>query len=299
MKLQRDDWDDDERRLLQNVGAELEQVRARHRGDPPFELLRAADAHALPEPLQEGMTDHLARSAWSRALVAGADDVEVALEPDAERGLLARIKREGCAAPQAARWWSRAWLPALAAAAMLVVAVVVFRQGELARPLEQPTSTPETEVASITPPSEFTLPLDKPDVKLTASALVLRSAGRNVTFVDEIAPAIDAYRRNDYAEADKQFAALAARYPQSVEIAFYRAIARLFLNDAAGAIQSLQAARRVDDDTFAPDIAWYLAVAHEQTGERTRARAELDALCKGRSTYASKACDATQKIKPE
>ena len=298
MKLQRDDWDDDERRLLQDVGAELEQIRARHRGDPPFELLRAADAQALPEPLQEGLTEHLAQSAWSRALVGGADDLDVALAPDAERRLLARIRRDSRETPQGARWWSRTWLPALAAAAILVVAVVIFRRGDPARPLERPPATPETQVAAITP-VEFTLPLDKPDVKLTAAALVLRSAGRNSTFVDEIAPAINAYRRSDYAEAEKQFAALATRYPQSVEVAFYRAVTRLFLNETAGAIQSLQAARRLDDDTFASDIAWYLAVAHEHAGERTRARAELDALCKGRSAYASKACDATNKIKPE
>ena len=298
MKLQRDDWDDDERRLPKDVQAELEQIRARHRDDPPFELLRAADAQALPEPLQEEMADYLARSAWSRALVAGADDPEVALDADAERRLLARIKRDSRATPPAARWWSRTWIPALAAAAILVVAVVIFRRGEPARPLQRPASAPETQVASASP-AEFTLPLDKPEVKLTATALVFRSDGRSAKFVDEIAPALNAYRANNYAEAASQFAALQARYPKSVEVAFYRGIARLFLNDAAGAVESLQVARRLDDETFAPDIAWYLAVAHEHAGQQTRARAELDALCKGRSAYASRACEAVTKLQPK
>ena len=298
MKLQRDDWDDEERQMLKDVGAELEQIRARHAADPSFELLRAADAQALPEPLQEGIAEHLSKSAWSRALVGSPDDFEPAFDADAERRLLARIKRESTAKPQAARWWSTAWLPALAAAAVLVVAVVIFRRGDTLRPAEQPPTAPETQVAAVTP-AEFTLPLDKPDVKLTAAALVLRSTGRNSAFVDEIAPAINAYRSNNYADADKQFQALESRYPKSVEIPFYRGISRLFLNDAAGAVQSLETARRLDDDTFAPDIAWYLAVAQEHTGQRTRARAELDALCKGRSAYASKACDAVRNIKPE
>ena len=153
-------------------------------------------------------------------------------------------------------------------------------------------------MASATPVA-FTLPLDKPDVKLTATALVLRSDGRNASFVDQIAPAINAYRANNYAEADKQFAALESRYSKSVEIAFYRGIARLFLNDASGAVQRLQAARRLDDETFAPDIAWYLAVAHERAGQRTRARAELDTLCKGASAYASQACEAAARLKLE
>jgi hypothetical protein len=301
VKLQRDDWDDDERRLVQDVGAELEQIRARHRGDPPFELLRAADAQALPEPLQEGIAEHLAQSAWSRALVGSGDDIQAALDPDAERRLLTRITRESRAArTPTARWWSWTWMPALAAAAVLVLAVVIFRRGgEPARPLDRPQPTPERQVASATPAAEFVLSLDKPDVKLTATALVLRSSGRNASFADEIAPAINAYRSSNYAEADKQFRSLEGRYPKSVEVAFYRGIAEIFLNDMAGAVQSLQAARRLDDETFAPDIAWYLAVAHERAGQRTRARAELEALCKGRSDYAPKACDAAQKIKPE
>ena len=52
MTLQRDDWDEDERRALAGLETEFEQLRTRHRDDPPFELLRAADADVLPEPLQ-------------------------------------------------------------------------------------------------------------------------------------------------------------------------------------------------------------------------------------------------------
>jgi hypothetical protein len=299
VKLQRDDWDEDERRALTGLEAELEEIRARHRDDPPFELLQAAHAEALPESLQGPVSEHLGKSAWSRALVEGAASAEPSLDAVGERRLLTQVLRSARETPSATHWWSRSWLPALAAAAVLILMVAIFRRGEPARPSDRTLPTPETQVASATPVAEFMLPLDKPDVKLTASALVLRSDGRGGTFVDEIAPALNAYRGNDYVAAERQFAALETRYPKSVEVAFYRAIARLFLNDGPGAIQSLQAARRLDDDTFAPEIAWYLAVAHQRAGQPSRARVELDALCKGPSSYASRACEAAQKIKPE
>jgi predicted Zn-dependent protease len=191
----------------------------------------------------------------------------------------------------------RGWIPALAAAAVLIVMIAVVRRGGApARSLGQPSQpSVERQVATASPARAPALPLDKPDVKLTSAALVLRSAGRDARFVDDIAPALDAYRANDYVEADRRFVELETRYPKSVEVTFYRAIAQLFLDDPRGALLSLQAARRIDDDSFAPEIAWYLAVAYERAGDSTRARSELDSLCRGSSAYAPKACDAAAK----
>jgi hypothetical protein len=298
VKLRRDDWDEDERKALADLGAELERVRARHRDDPPFELLRAADVDALPESLQDPIAEHLKQSAWSRALVEGAADAEAALDPEAERKLLARVTRSARDARTPSRWRFRAWIPAFAAAALLVVMVAVIRR-EPAPPVnEQPQpSTPGTTAATV--PPAFALPLDKPDVKLTQAALVLRSAGRDATFVDDIAPALNAYRANNYAEADRLFAALDARYPNSVEVKFYRGVSRLFMTDAAGAIPPLEAARRVDGGSFAPEIAWYLGVAHERAGDPARARAELDSLCRQTNAFASRACEAAAKLGPK
>jgi predicted Zn-dependent protease len=293
----REDWDDDERQALEDLGPEIDRVRARHRGDPPFDLLCAADADALPEPLQEAMAAHLQQSAWSRALVEGAAEADGPLDADGEQRVLARIARSARSTETASRWRMRAWMPALAAAAVLVVMVAVWRQSPVPDSLPPP---PEPNATAPAPARTFVLPLDKPDVKLTQAALVLRSAGRDATFVDDIAPALNAYRANDYADADRRFAALETRYPKSVEVVFYRAIARLLQNDASGAATSLQAARRLDDGSFAPEIAWYLATAYERTGDSVRARSELDSLCRQRSSaLASRACEAAPRLKPE
>jgi len=295
VKLQRDEWDEEERRALKGVEQELEQLRARHGGDPPFELLRAADAEALPDSLQTSLAEHLKQSAWSRALVEGAS--EPSADSDVERRLLARIKRSA-GSTASSRW--RSWVPVLAAAAVLVVMVGVLRRREPARPPDQQARpTAGAPAASSAQPAVVVLPLDKPGVKLTPQALVLRSDARGARFADDIAPALTAYNENNYGEADRQFAALQKRYPQSVEVVFYRGIAQLFLNDPPGAIVSLQAARRLDDDAFAGEIAWYLAVAYDRAGDQPRARAELEALCRRTDAYASRACEAAAKRKPE
>jgi hypothetical protein len=295
VKLRRDDWDDDERQLLNALGPELDRVRARHRDDPPFELLRAAREDALPDPLQGAVAAHLERSEWNRALVDGAAGEEPSLDSDAERQLLARVTHSAGSRDMRSRWRMRLWIPAFAAAAVVVVIVAVFRRASAPlTPRPQPVA--ERQAAAPRPSATFALALDRPDVKLTQAALVLRSAGRDARFVDDIAPALSAYRANDYAAADRQFAALEPRYPKSVELPFYRAIAQLFLNDAAGALASLQGARRVDDGSFAPEIAWYLAVAYERAGEPVRARAELDALCRQTNAFSPRACEAAPKL---
>jgi hypothetical protein len=298
VKSQRDDWDEDERRALHALEAELEQLRARHRNDPPFELLRAAHEDALPESLQEPLSEHLRQSAWSRALVEGGVEAEPPLDASAEQRILNRIHRSTRSTP-ASRWTLRAWAPLLAAAAVLVIIVAVLRRpGPDSTPEPQPGSSARNPPTSAPPPPRFTLPLDTPDVKLTPQALVLRS-GTGRGFADDIAPALKAYTARNYVEAEKDLAALKARYPNAVEIAFYHGITELLLNDAARAIQSLQTARRLDDGSFAADIAWYLAVAYERAGDGRRARGELETLCRQTNSYAAKACAAAPQIKPE
>jgi tetratricopeptide (TPR) repeat protein len=294
MTLPRDDWDDDERRALAGFEKEFEQLRLRHRDDPPFELLRAADAEALPEPLQATLNAHLQQSAWSRALVAGGTGAEPSVDEHLERRLLSRIERS--ARPAAASWRWRSWIPALAAAAVLVVMVGVMRRGEPVRVEPQPPSPAPTPAASAPPAPVFLLPLDRADVKMTAQALVLRNDAGAPRFVDDIAPALKAYGAGDYVEANRLFAALQTRYPKAIEVVFYRAVAQLFLGDMTGAIESLQAARRLDADAFAPEIGWYLAVAYERAGDRRGAQTELAALCRQNSPFATRACEAASRL---
>jgi hypothetical protein len=290
--------DDREDELPAPVRQELDALMARHRDDPPLAVLRAASADALPEPLQTAASAALDGSAWNRALVAGADAADAELDAAATDRLLARIHQQaGSAGASRTRRRLSTWQPllGLAAAAILVTTVVYLRQSG---PAVTPTGTPPAVPGASPAVPAFRLPLEAPAVKLTTSALVVRSAGSRGTFADDAGAAFDAYRAGDYRTAASEFARLEPRYPSSVEVPFYLGVSRLFLDDAPGAVTSLAAARRIADDTFRADIGWYLAVADERVGDITGARLELDTLCRGQSAYATRACDAAAKFPP-
>ena len=107
---------------------------------------------------------------------------------------------------------------------------------------------------------------------------------------------LDGFRNNDYARADRAFAALESRYPNAVEVFFYGGVSRLFVNDPQRAIAALTRAAALADTTFAPRTAWYLAIAEERAGHLSRARARLDELCRGTSDRAAPACAAVTRI---
>lgn len=296
MKTPADGWDREEREALEPVKAELDAVRARHAADPPLELLRAAHADALPPDLQARVSAHLAESDWSRALVDGAADVDHALgAADADR-LLARIKRS--AEPR--RSWSfsnvRGWAPLATAAATVAIVAAVWSQWRTTvpgAPVIAPAA-PQTVIAR-NEPARFELPLDKPDVKLSVAALTWRGSGASA-LVDDLAPALDAYRQSDYTRAAQGLEGVGRRYPSSIEAPFYRGVSLLFLNDPAGAIVELKKAERMNDAAFAPDVTWYLAVAEQRSGDTSAARARLGALCRGTSAHTPAACDAIKKL---
>jgi TolA-binding protein len=292
------DWDEREDQLVAPVREELDTLAARHRDDLPAQVLRAADTGALPEALQEHATAALESSAWNRALAAEVSDAGPALDRHAEDRLLARIRRDAQQRPAARpAWFAQFWRPALAlAAAAVVVTTVVWRLQPSVGPGDLAPQTTAT-VGVAKPAPSFRLALDKPEVKLTAMALVRRSTGRNATFADEVAPAMNAYRAGDYRTAAAEFVRVQPLFPDSVEIPFYLGVTRLFLDDASGAIAAFEAARNVTDDTFRADIAWYAAVARERAGNTSGARAELDALCGGQSAYTQRACEAVTKFK--
>ena len=56
-------------------------------------------------------------------------------------------------------------------------------------------------------------------------------------------------------------------------------MSRLFLNDLSGATEQLRRAQMIDDPAFEDDVAWYLAVADERSGDLTAARERLQAIC--------------------
>jgi hypothetical protein len=292
----RSDWDRNERDALAGLEDQVEAMRRRHRADPPFELIRAAHADVLPTELQAAVSEHLAESAMSRTLAEGLGPDEPALAAEDGERLLARVLKEAGRANTPARGWG--WLrplflgSAVAAAALLVW--FVSSRSEVA-----PTAPPESTVAIAQPPSVpvFLLPLQKPDVRVGMAALTWRgSTGTNNQLLADLKPGLDAYRQGDYATADRELTALAARYPGTIEILFYQGVSRLFLNDLTGAIAALTAAEAIGDAMFAADVSWYRAVAEQRAGNVVDARARLGALCRANSEGAARACAALDEL---
>jgi hypothetical protein len=294
MKAPADGWDRDEREALGPIDDELAALRDRHAGDPSLNLLRAAAADALPPDLQARVAEHLADSAWSRALVADVEDAEPTLDPAAEERMLARVVR-----PPVERPWlslTRRWVPLLATGSLVAIVAIVWisRRNEApAAPVA--TAAPQATVARVEPP-RFELPLRPPDVRLSPAALTWRGPSGTSSFVDDLAPALDAFRAADYARAAQALEPLERTYPRAIEPPFYRGIALLFVDDPLTAIGELQKAERLADGTFSSDVAWYLAIAEHRAGQIAPARARLETLCRAAAAHAADACEAMRKL---
>lgn len=319
MSTRRDtDWDAAERAALAGLEPQIETMRARHAGDPPLDVLYAARHDVLPGEWQAQVDAHLRASAWSRALVEGlaaepqriADD-EDRLDAETEARLLARIRREaGATLPRSTSRWPRAlpvWIGATAAAAILVALVVWAPRNATAPSAPEraaggaPAATEAPQARAAAPAAPFLLPFDKPDVRLSASALVWRGPEAEAppgaqAYLRDLKPALDAYRAGDYAQADNAFARLRARYPRAIEICFYQGASRLLGGDPQASIEPLTLAEKIADSTFAPEVTLLLAVAEQRTGQADAARARLRRGCAPSEARTARVCAALKTL---
>jgi len=169
VKRPRDGWDRDERDVLDAIGPALNDLQTRHAGDPPIELLRAARADVLPGELGSDASRLLETSRWNRALVEGADDADASLTDEEQSRLLRRIHTEH--RRTANRAWTWRWQPAFATAALVAFVTgttwILWRQSP-----ESPSApTPDAQIAVANPPPapSYLLPLDKPQIKVSAA----------------------------------------------------------------------------------------------------------------------------------
>jgi hypothetical protein len=211
--------------------------------------------------------------------------------------LLRRIQQEARQSPsRAGIFWTQPWL--LAAASVVIVAggIYLLRGPRAVTVPELPAPPPTGQVAAAPPAPVYLLALVKPDLKVSPAALTYRSAAAENPLLADLKRAFDAFRAGDYATADREFSTLAPRYPRSVEVFFYQGVARLFLSDVPGAINSLTTAGKIADSAFAWDIEWYRAAAEERSGNLAAARERLGRLCQRADTRAPKACDAAKTL---
>jgi hypothetical protein len=293
MKPPPDGWDPDERDALDELPADLAALRARHDGDPPIDLLRAARHDALPEDLQGRAERRLSADPWARAIVDGLDAADAELDAAARDRMLSRIRRQTM--PERRMPLRQFGALALGAAALLAIAVWLMPSISPSVPSAEPTVA-GTPPANPPVATRVELPLEQPPIALSLSALTWRGGSADNPLLRDLKQPLDAFRERDYARADRAFAALETQYPQAVEVFFYGGVARLFVNDPARAVPALARAAELADTTFAPRVAWYRAVAEHRAGQIDAARARLDTVCRGGGEYSARACQATKEI---
>jgi len=307
MKAPRDGWDADEIDALNGIQPDFESLITHHQNDPPAALLRAAQHDALPPELQDDARTYLSNHAWSRALVEGLDSENTSLSPADQDRLFARIQKATAHARESesrASWWR--WpLLAASAVAVLLLGVTIWRGASVTPSAPTSTTASSETTPAQAPPSgpaaqpqvrETRLPLEPPELMLTAVTLNWRGPGVGNQLMSDMKPAMDAFRGNDYATADREFGALELRYPNAVEVFFYGGVARLFVNEPERAAAALAHAAGIADDVFAPRVAWYRAIAELRAGRPAEARRLLQPLCRGGGQYGTQACDAVRQI---
>lgn len=294
MTAPHDDRDDEERALLEGLDDQLHALRARHVDDPSLGVLAAASAEALPPPLQARVQAHLASSPWSRTLLEGSTLSDDVLDGVGEARILARVRRDVQSSPVQPRRWGLMTMVGGALAASLIAAALWPRQtSELpsvapARPVTSAHPSPPTPAGAPAP-----LPLDKPDVRLQLAALTWRGAPDANPYLQDLSPAVTAYRADDYRTAAAAFDTVAGRYPGGFEAWFYGGIAHLFLGAHERAVKALAAAAPLADPDMADETQWYLAVAEQRAGRQDAAAARLRDLCAAGGDWGARACVAT------
>lgn len=294
MTAPHDDWDDEERALLERLEDDLDAVRLRHAGDPPVDVIAAASGDALPPEWQALVQAHLDASPWSRAMLEGAALPEDALDEGAVARIQARVihaTRGGT--PGRGRWGMSLMLSgALAASAM--VGLLLWPRSVAELPPVPPGAplTSSGRVPAPLPSARASLPLDKPEVRLQLSSLTWRRTADENPYVQALVPAFAAYRADDYRAAVEAFDALVSRFPDAFEVHFYGGISRLFLGAAEPAIASLTAAAPLADADMTAEVQWYLAVAEQRAALENTAEARLRELCRDGGAWGTRACVA-------
>ena len=293
--MSRERWSDletEERELLEQLGVSGAGDVSDMRSCPPPELLRASEEEMLPADVRAKLQAHLMGCRLCQALERDLPQLSKPdLPPDAGDRIRSRLPASTVRRQRPRSGWNAWWLPAVALAAAAVLAVIFvprLQPGVVPPPTVAPAPQPEpARVAAAL------IPIEKPPVRLSPSVLVFRTPDSpSERILNDLEPAFDAYRSDDYATAERRFAELNGRYSGLVEVQFYLGICRLFLNEYRGAVSALEAAQKLHDPTFSEHVAWYLMAAYQRAGDLQAAdRARLQ-ICDGHGAYSSKACAA-------
>jgi tetratricopeptide (TPR) repeat protein len=295
------DFEPFEKAVPQDVQDFLNSFQTQRSHCPPLSLLRAANAGALPAELLSPLKDHV--SACYSCQVLQAD--LTLLEPDTAsphqiQKILSRLHQldDTERKPKIWTWRKYSWWTAAGAVSLILGAFLLFYQ--IQAPVTPPDQLNHSMALEKSPPS-IMLPeifrLDKPPIKLGMAALVWRGSSTNQKqFLKDIAPALDAYRADNFTQALSLFIPLTRKYPNSGELFFYLGISQLFLGKYPESIISFQQSQHLSGDSLSDEVSWYSALACQRMGKKEAARTHLQRLCKGSSPFAARACAALKEI---
>jgi hypothetical protein len=263
---------------------------------PPLALLRAWKEDVLTAELARDVASHAGSCTHCNTLVSDLEDLPQPGITAAER---ARIRQKLPLIAPTARTGGWRWYSVAGAAASLVVAGVLLainqtehpRQAHIDDPaVTEPIPTHAVTLQPMSPPAEpqvakLELPMD------LSPALVLRGeAAASEPTAQQLAPAFDAYQRNDYPLAAERFSQLAKQFPRSGTPFLYLGVTQLLAHNNADALFNLTRAEQFVSPTQKDAASWYRALAARRTGA-SNASELLDAICgRNGSPYAQQAC---------
>jgi len=115
-----------------------------------------------------------------------------------------------------------------------------------------------------------------------------------VPTAQQLAPAFDAYTRNDYPLATQRFSQLAKQFPRSGTPFLYLGVTQLLTNDNVNALFNLTRAEQFVSPDQKDTASWYRAIAALRTSA-PNARQLLHTVCsRNGSPYAQQACQIEQ-----
>jgi hypothetical protein len=267
---------------------------------PPLALLRARQEDALPADLARDVASHVEDCSLCSTLIS---DLGHLPQPGITAAERARIRQKLPLIAPTARTGGWRWYTAAGAAAALVIAGVLVtinqtqhpRQAHMDVPITtEPAQTQADAPQAVTPSAGPQLAKLEPPVDLSPALVLRGEPTTSEPTAQQLAPAFDAYSRNDYTLATQRFSQLAKQFPRSGTPFLYLGVTQLLANENASALYNLTRAEQFVSPDQKDAASWYRAIAALRTGAPNASQL-LHAICgRNGSTYAQQACQLEQ-----
>ena len=270
---------------------------------PPLALLRAWQQQVLPADLASEVALHVESCALCPTLL---NDLEQFSQPAITSTERSRIRRKLplVAPPNRVTGWR--WYAIASAAVGLVVAGALLAVRETKHPedthvIPPPFFAQSVQTSPSAPPVGAPPPTSPRDASQIAKldpppSLVSSTTPRGGTSAapepsaQQLAPAFDAYIRNDYSLATERFSQLAKQFPRAGTPFLYLGVTQLLINENADALFNLTRAEKFVSSDQKDVASWYRAIAALRTRAPNAAQL-LHSVCERKgSPYAQQAC---------